>query len=571
MDTLKQKAWSLSEKTFHQMFQNINNLRKSRQLCDVILKCEGREFYSHRIILSSCSDYFCAMFTNEMKEKGEHVIELQGLSAKTMSILLDFIYSEQFMFTIDNVQEILPAAALLQLNDILVGCEQFLKNQLDPHNCLGILKFAEIHDCKNLKNATQEYIYEHFSHIVQNSDEFLQLKPYELEELIRSNEIEVANEQVVYNCVIKWINGDKKEREKYLANILQHVRLPLLSPQFLTDVCDKEIMIKKSFECRDMLDDAKKFYLRPDCHAEMNDSRYKIRTGKNENLVMLGGFGFHQKPLDIVEKYCPRTNTWSQLPSLSKKRRYAASAAIGKFLYIIGGYDTKTRLKSVERLDLSEENPQWQSVSSLLFRRALPAICVHDNKIYVCGGFDGTTRHLTMEYYDQSIDKWNLLESTSVGREGAGLVALGDSLYCIGGYDGINLLKSVERYDLNTSSWSSISSMITPRSGAGCAALNYRIFVCGGFDGQIHLPTVETYSTITGQWTTICQLTISRCYCSATLLQGKIVVVGGYDGQTLLGSLEEYDEVKDKWTTKTNMPTARCDAGFAIIKYRNFS
>jgi kelch-like protein 12 len=65
---------------------------------------------------------------------------------------------------------------------------------------------------------------------------------------------------------------------------------------------------------------------------------------------------------------------------LTKKRRYAAAAAIGKCLYIIGGYDTKTRLKSVEKLDLSEENPQWQSISPLLFRRALPAVCVHDSK-----------------------------------------------------------------------------------------------------------------------------------------------------------------------------------------------
>lgn len=74
---------------------------------------------------------------------------------------------------------------------------------------------------------------------------------------------------------------------------------------------------------------------------------------------MLGGFGFQQKPLDIVEKYCPKMGEWSQLPvfifyiiifikiksnnrtlkkkSLTKKRRYAASAAIGKCLYIIGG------------------------------------------------------------------------------------------------------------------------------------------------------------------------------------------------------------------------------------------
>lgn len=31
-----------------------------------------------------------------------------------------------------------------------------------------------------------------------------------------------------------------------------------------------------------------------------------------------------------------------------------------------------------------------------------------------------------MEYYDQAADKWTLLDSTSVGREGAGLVALGN-------------------------------------------------------------------------------------------------------------------------------------------------
>lgn len=49
------------------------------------------------------------------------VIELQGLTSKTMEILLDCIYSEKVCFTTENVQEILPAAALLQLNGIVVS------------------------------------------------------------------------------------------------------------------------------------------------------------------------------------------------------------------------------------------------------------------------------------------------------------------------------------------------------------------------------------------------------------------------------------------------------------------
>ena len=51
-----------------------------------------------------------------MKEKDSQIIEIKGISAKTMELLLDCIYSEEILLNIENVQEILPAAALLQLN-----------------------------------------------------------------------------------------------------------------------------------------------------------------------------------------------------------------------------------------------------------------------------------------------------------------------------------------------------------------------------------------------------------------------------------------------------------------------
>ena len=43
----------------------------------------------------------------------------------------------------------------------------------------------------------------------------------------------------------------------------------------------------------------------------------------------------------------------------------------------------------------------------------------------MAGGFDGTSRHASMELYDVANDKWTLLDSTSVCREGAGLISLG--------------------------------------------------------------------------------------------------------------------------------------------------
>jgi hypothetical protein len=64
----QQQNWSFNEKTFRSIFENINQLRKNKTLCDVILKVDNEQFYAHRIILSACSDYFCAMFTSEVMQ-----------------------------------------------------------------------------------------------------------------------------------------------------------------------------------------------------------------------------------------------------------------------------------------------------------------------------------------------------------------------------------------------------------------------------------------------------------------------------------------------------------------------
>lgn len=52
--------------------------------------------------------------------------------------------------------------------------------------------------------------------------------------------------------------------------------------------------------------------------------------------------------------------------------------------------------------------------------------------IYVCGGFDGSSRLASTECYDEKTDVWTIGEDMHVGREGAGLVSIGDHLYCIG-------------------------------------------------------------------------------------------------------------------------------------------
>ncbi|VDO92523.1 unnamed protein product [Schistosoma mattheei] len=42
----------------------MNAFRKEGQLCDVVIKAEGREFLAHRVVLAASSDYFDAMFSS---------------------------------------------------------------------------------------------------------------------------------------------------------------------------------------------------------------------------------------------------------------------------------------------------------------------------------------------------------------------------------------------------------------------------------------------------------------------------------------------------------------------------
>ncbi|CAC5365929.1 KLHL12 [Mytilus coruscus] len=544
----------------------MNNLRKVNKLCDVVLQVDGEEFPAHRVVLAACSDYFCAMFTNEMSEKDKSVITLHEISADVMRVLLDFVYTETVNVSVENVQELLPAACLLQLTGVKQACSSFLEKQLDATNCLGIKIFAEQHSCNELLEAADSFCLKHYEEIIK-FDEFKTLPIDQVESLVKCDSLQVNTEEPVYQSVINWVKHNEESRTHLLPRLLHHVRLPILTAKFITDVADEEVLIKKSHECRDLLDEAKKFHLRPDLRNQMCGTRTKQRIGTDDILVVMGGFGSHQNMVEAVEQYDPKTEQWTRRPNLSKRRRYVAAASLNGKVYIIGGYDGQSRLSLVECLDLSSDDPQWQSVSTMTQRRGLAGVCVYRGEIYVCGGFDGYSRHTSMECYNPGTDQWRTLSGMAVGREGAGLVVAGDNIYCVGGYDGINLLDSAEKYDPNTEQWCNISPMSCRRSGAGVSVLNGQIFVCGGYDGTDHLSSVESYSIHTQQWSSLQPMVVPRCYVGACVLRGKLLVVAGYDGNTLLNTVECYDPLTGKWSVlDPSMNTHRCDAGITVVR-----
>lgn len=550
------------------ILNTMNNLRKVNMLCDVVLMVQGREFPVHRIVLAACSDYFCAMFTNQMSETEKSTVELYDVPASVVEVLLDFVYTETVDVSVENVQELLPAACLLQLNGVKQACSEFLEKQLDPSNCLGIRLFAENHHCDLLQQAAELYTFKYFDDVTKH-EEFQSLCFGDVEDLLRSDEIQVSSEESVFEAMISWVRHSPSTRERFLPQLLNFVRLPLLSARYITDVIDEEPLIRQSLACRDLVDVAKKYHLRPDLRPVMQSNNTRPRTGCNDILLVVGGFGSQQMPVDNVEMFDPKTSEWISMPRILQKRRYVAAASIKNKVYVIGGYDGTTRLNSVDCLDVSDNDPGWLPIAPMHHRRGLAGACTYQEMIYVCGGFDGTIRHTSMERYDPNIDQWSLLGSMNTGREGAGLVVVNEALYCIGGYDGLNLLNSAEKYDTASDRWTFVAPMCTRRSGAGVAVLHDTIYVCGGYDGTNHLASVESYNVRTGRWSYISNMNIPRCYVGACVLKGKLYVVAGYDGAALLSSIETYDQRRETWQLiESSMSAQRCDAGLTVARIR---
>lgn len=544
------------------ILKSINRLRKEKKLCDITLKVRDREFCAHRVVLSACSDYFSAMFTGDLEESHQSIVELQGLDPDTMEFLLDFVYTESIQVSVENVQALLPAACLLQLEGVQKACCKFLEQQLDPSNCLGIRSFAESHGCEELRYAAEKYILKHFVDVVQ-SEEFFQLSSDNVESLIKCDNLTVPSEEAVFEAVISWIKQDENKRTNCLPKMLQYVRLPLLTPRYLTDTVDTEELIRQSLDCRDLVDEAKKYHLRPDCRSSMQNSRTKSRIGQSEVMYVLGGFGNLQSPVDVVEKYDPLTGQWCAVQPMKRKRRYVSAVTLNNRLYAIGGYDSSSRLNTVECFD--HLSSQWTVMTPMLQRRGLAGATTLAGKIYVAGGFDGTTRHTSVECYDPTIDRWTIVGEMQAPREGAGLTNLDGVLFCVGGYDGNHVLNSIERYDPRTGQWSGLAPMTARRSGAGIVVLDNQVFAVGGYDGSQHLSSVECYSACNNQWMSVAAMHSSRCYVGTAVIGGKLFAIGGYDGLALLDSAERYDPLSQEWTSVSAMTTSRCDMGVAVL------
>jgi kelch-like protein 20 len=373
-----------------QSLNGLNLLRTEKKLCDVTIKAEDAMFHAHRAVLASSSPYFFAMFCRDMKETGNPSVTIHDVPAHVMEAIINYCYTATIEVNEDNVQELLPAACLFQLTWVRDACCDFLKEQLCPSNCLGVKGFADAHSCTDLCLAASNFAQQHFIDIIE-CEEFLELLPRQLIDLLKSEELNVQNEEKVYESVMKWVKHDPSNRQQYLADLLKHVRLPLVDRNFLVSIVGTEPLIRQIEACRDLLDEAKDYLLLPEQREKFEGPRTRHRKPKmsnaNQTLFAIGGW-CNGNAISTVEKYNPPKDEWIQMGDMAKRRCGVGIAVLNNSIFAIGGHDGTSYLNSIEKYDLLTD--LWSSnVAPTSACRTSVGVAVLNGQIYAVGGQDG--------------------------------------------------------------------------------------------------------------------------------------------------------------------------------------
>ncbi|KAK3735752.1 hypothetical protein QZH41_000625 [Actinostola sp. cb2023] len=507
----------------------MRNMRLNSQLCDVVLVVGERRIPAHRLVLAACSSYFHAMFTSELLESRQREVTLQQVDPDAMEMLVEFAYTAKIQVSEENVQTLLPASSLLQLNSVREACCEFLQKQLHPSNCLGIRSFADAHTCGELLESSHRYALLHFVDVSQ-TEEFFLLTTEQVLELISSDDINVKNEEQVFNAVISWINFDKENRKHCLNKLLPHVRLPLLSTECLTSRVETEDVMKSNHDCcKDLLIEALKYHLLPEKRCMLKTPRTQQRkpSGQVPILFAIGGgslFAIHSE----CECYDPRIDRWYMIPSMSTKRARVGVGVVDREIYAVGGYDGSSDLATVECY-CPQEN-QWHSATPMGTRRSCLGVAVVNDLIYAVGGYDGASC------------------LSSIERRYVRVGVVNGLLYAVGGYDGSSHLNTVERFNPLMNTWEPVANMASRRSSAGVAVINEFIYVVGGNDGASCLNTTERYDPTTNTWVSLAPMNIRRSTHDLAVMGDILYAVGGNDGSSSLNSVEKYDPETKKWS-----------------------
>ncbi|KAH8027712.1 hypothetical protein HPB51_007262 [Rhipicephalus microplus] len=436
--------------------------RKTRQFCDVLFRAtNGPEVWAHRFVM-------CA----KLEDYIAHA-EIKNIIATDASV-------NKEKAAVGIVSDYLGwSFSLIQIRD---HCLKTLKQNLEPENCIQTYHLATTSGYEYLAGEALRYLVRSFDAVG------VYFHSLDFEKVLSYPEVQ----------------GD-------------HSSLKVLTVIHKT-------LTRPSMEVGNVagIDLSQKQWLRPRIPKDI--------------LFVFGGWT--SGATNSMHTFNSRAQKWRVMGSqYTPPRAYHGAAVIDSRIYIVGGFNGRECYHSVVCFDVPLA--RWSAKANMEYARCYVSVAVlqasagnkpQGGNIYAMGGFDGRSRTKTVERYDIKANQWSLVADMVEVRSRCqrricsrphlhGILSW-SMLRFAGGFTGTTVLDSVESYDPSTNVWTRIITMSSPRSGAKVVAHEDMLYIIGGYNGVTRLSSsittvelVEKYDIAARGWYTAPQISTN---CSAS-------------------------------------------------------
>ncbi|XP_019625087.1 PREDICTED: kelch-like protein 24 [Branchiostoma belcheri] len=501
-------------------FDELRTMRSGGLLVDVTLCAEGKEIPCHRLVLAACSDYFQAMFSGGLSESRKDKIEIGGVSAEALQMLVDFAYTSRITLNDDNVQSLFITANMLQIVTVENACEKFLIENVSPDTCIGIWALADRINCEELADTARHCALKNFEEACK-AEEFLQL-PFDLfERLVSDDCLHAKKEERVLEVVMLWVRHDLEERQKHLKELLECISFSSMDRDYLKNVLKKDKVLAKVPGIKELTKD-KSLHISPRIITQ-NDI---LVLGGVKNHSMNGNVSFNESVCRLeLDSHCVESNP---LPQELQGNFGFAACVFNEDIIVTGGSQSA---RQAWRHKPSQKT--WNRLGSLKKGRFWHGMAVVEGRVYIVGGHsrgDNVENRMLrdVEVYNERTNRWNKAAPLLQAVSNFGLTACQGRLYVFGGVvDPVtrNETDAVQCYDPLQKKWMFKMRMPTAMGNIKACTVDIDIFLVGGgfkcamlfHDGGEDDTYYEDLADTLVPWD----------HCSATVCGFEIYITGG--------------------------------------------
>ncbi|XP_066527588.1 kelch repeat and BTB domain-containing protein 11 [Hoplias malabaricus] len=392
----------------------LSNAVSAREEPDLVIEVGGQKIQAHKSVLAEKSDYFKARLSRD-------ILKVKGVSYKTLSVLIDYVYSSKMNVNKNNVVDVITGAKILQIPCAVQAAIDTMSTQLTTENCYEILTIAKKQRLSELKETAYRFISDNFLQVLRDPAVYGRLTGSE-RDLVLKNRMDGRNCLMVaeINDVFDRVGSRPPSRNN------SRPQSPLSSASF-----EDNHMI---YYYNESTKDWRTLTIMPD---DINTKGCGICCMYNYLFVAGGirGYGEKGKASDKVFCYNPITDRWSEIRPMNQVRSQLKLVSMDGYLYAIGGECLFTVEKYDPRMD------RWTNVAPLpkgAFAVAHEATTCN-GELYVSGG----SLFYRLLKYDPKRDEWQECPYNNSRKKSTDMVALKSFIYRfdVNREQGVNVFK----------------------------------------------------------------------------------------------------------------------------------